>query len=135
MSALMGCWEYDGQLSHNGYGRHDSWANRQLGLPRTVATHRAAYEVIVGLIPDGLDLDHLCRNRACYNPWHLEPVTRKENIQRAVPFGTFGKRGRQTTQCPRGHEYSEQNTLVNNRGSRVCRECNRLRCAARRDTA
>lgn len=71
-----GCWRWQGSLNHAGYGRiklRDRWQ----------AIHRAVYEAHRGPIPDGLELDHLCRNRACVNPDHLEPVARQENIRRA----------------------------------------------------
>lgn len=69
------CWTHTGYVMPNGYGQV-----RVAG--KTMLVHRAAYEILVGPIPAGLDLDHLCRNRACYNPDHLEPVTRKENLRR-----------------------------------------------------
>ncbi len=70
-----GCWLWTGALN-GGYGRiHHSPG-------RVLYTHRAAYELLVGPVPEGMDLDHLCRNRACCNPDHLEPVTRRENLLR-----------------------------------------------------
>lgn len=88
--------------------------------------HRAAYELYVGPIPDGLDLDHVydrgCRSRRCCNPAHLEPVTRQENILR---------RTRRITHCPKGHEYSESNTRLRPSASgginRQCRVCEAAR--------
>lgn len=78
-----GCWEYQGHLN-GGYGRFK-------GLDGKLAyAHRVSYEVRVGRVPDGLFLDHLCRNRCCINPAHLEPVTNAENIRR----GLAGKGGR-----------------------------------------
>jgi hypothetical protein len=70
------CWVYDGHVDKWGYGRtyHDG---------RTVSVHRASYEAMVGPLPSGLELDHVCRNPACYNPSHLEPVTRSENVRRS----------------------------------------------------
>lgn len=68
-----GCVEWVGQITGGGYGRYRGWM-----------AHRIAYEADVGPIPAGLDIDHLCRNRRCINPAHLEPVTRKENLRRGV---------------------------------------------------
>ena len=73
-----GCWIFTGALSAAGYGVV-SRGGRGEG---NVFTHRATYEHFIAEIPAGLDLDHLCRVRACCNPWHLEPVTRKENVLR-----------------------------------------------------
>lgn len=72
-----GCVEFTGHLGHGGYGRMR--VNGQY-----VLTHRLAYEMFVGPIPDGLTLDHLCRNPACCYPLHLEPVTNAENVRRAL---------------------------------------------------
>jgi hypothetical protein len=93
------------------------------GKKQKLSTHRLAYEAERGPIPAGLVLDHLCRNPACCNPDHLEPVTQKENMRR----GSFGSR----THCKHGHEYTPENTYLLARG-RQCRECRRLAVAARR---
>lgn len=107
-----GCWLWLGYLDRKGYGRFS------LGHKNRIA-HRIAYEHYIGPIPDGLPLDHLCRNRACVNPAHLEPVTTKVNNSRMVPNN--GKAAR--THCPQGHLLAGDNLKVNKRGHRVCREC------------
>ena len=107
-----GCWVYP-SLNWAGYGR--IWTGPG---PRRQVTHRVAYEAVKGPIPPGLDLDHLCRNRACCNPDHLEPVTRAENVDRGE--------GRRRTHCPAGHPYSPENTFLHH-GKPACRECNRIR--------
>lgn len=109
-----GCWRWTGMLDGSGYGRFI------IKKPKVVPAHRYAYELLVGQIPAGLQLDHLCRNRACVNPAHLEPVTNQENTLR-------GLRGRMVTSCAHGHEYTETNTIHRPNGRRGCRECSRLR--------
>lgn len=89
--------------------------------------HKFAYQYVIGLIPDGLTLDHLCTVRHCVNPAHLEPVTMKENLMRGNGFGAKNAR---KTHCHRGHEFTPENTLTIN-GRRVCRPCNRLRLRER----
>ena len=81
---------------------------------RSVQAHRAMWELMIGPIPPGLDLDHLCRNRACVNLAHLEPVTRRENLQRGRNWN------REKVACPRGHPYD---TVVS--GQRKCGRCQR----------
>ena len=92
--------------------------------------HRALYERVIGPVPDGLELDHLCRNRACINPAHLEAVTHKENVRRGqlskVQKARTGPRpytkNARKTHCPKGHEYNEENT-IRWRNKRNCRTC------------
>jgi hypothetical protein len=87
---------------------------------RMVPAHRWAYETIVGSIPEGLELDHLCRNPSCVNPGHLEPVPHRENLARGIGNGS-------KTHCPKGHAYSPENTYTGPNGNRGCRTCRRNR--------
>lgn len=91
---------------------------------KSIKAHRFAYELLVGPIPDGLTLDHLCRNTACVNPAHLEPVSHRENVLRGD--GLTARRARQT-HCKRGHEFTTENTYVTAIGQRKCRTCTRER--------
>lgn len=88
-----------------------------------VRAHRAMYEEVVGKVPDGASLDHLCRNPGCVNPPHLEPVTHTENVRR----GHSGYRNKAKVSCPSGHAYDEANTRVSVEGWRRCRVCDRER--------
>ena len=110
------CWEWSKGLNANGYGTFH--AQR-----RTHAAHRHAWEILVGPIPEGLVLDHLCRNRACVNPDHLEPVSHVENVMRG--YGAMARHARMDT-CKRGHEFTPENTY-HYRTSRFCRACRKIR--------
>lgn len=147
-----GCWQWiGGRLDPDGYGRL-----RVNG--RLWKAHRYAYENTRGPIPDGLVIDHLCRNRACVNPDHMEPVTIAENVLRGLdalrarrlaeidPARVQLRASRPTgspvpaserTACPQGHPYSEENTAYERSGARRCRTCRRtqVREAQRRHRA
>lgn len=113
-----GCWEFLGARSF-GYGVVGAGGRGE----GTSLTHRVTYQHFIGEVPTGLDLDHLCRNRACCNPWHLDPVTRLVNVAR----GEMGGR----THCVHGHEYTPENTSRHN-GSRRCLTCHRNQERARK---
>jgi hypothetical protein len=113
------CLIFTGSLRGSGYGQ--IWMRE---AQRSVEAHRVAYELFVGAIPDGMQIDHLCRNKLCVNPAHLEVVTPRENTLR-------GLKGRMVTECVHGHPYDEANTFWTREGRRRCRECSRLRCANR----
>jgi len=104
------CWLWLAGVTHNGYGQITFDGKHSLA-------HRFVYELLVGPVPPGLQLDHLCRTRNCCNPAHLEPVTPKENSQRGT---------RLITHCPKGHEYTVENTYLH-QGRRHCRQCDRDR--------
>jgi len=108
-----GCWNWTGFIHPNGYGCFS------IGR-RTTAVHRASYLEFVGPIPAGYDIDHLCRNRRCCNPAHLEAVTRAENVRRAPRPKYILK-----THCVHGHPYDEANTgwRKDRPGARYCRAC------------
>jgi hypothetical protein len=117
-----GCWLWAGAWSwQTGYGFIADDAGKQ------ELAHRVAYRLFTGPIPEGLELDHLCRVRCCVNPAHLEAVTRKINIRRGNTGKTAAQRQLAKTHCKAGHPYSEENTIRKpgreGRGRRLCRIC------------
>ena len=111
------CWQWIGNIQTGGYGQ--TYID---GKPRLA--HRVVWETLVGKIPENLELDHLCRNSACVNPDHLEPVTHRENVRRGVAGGSANKA---KTHCKHGHPFSGDNLIIEKRSSvfrrRRCRTC------------
>ena len=116
------CWLWTATTCQAGYGRF--WLDGRLE-----GAHRVAYELMVGPIPDGLHIDHLCRIPACVNPDHLEPVEPAENTRRGyvglIPGKIRGDQQRAKTHCPHGHPFAGDNLYVSPRGHRTCKTCRR----------
>jgi ribosomal protein S14 len=116
-----GCWEWTGIRNQRGYGYFVPDNSRELrrnGVAKRVSAHRWAYEFVTGKVPEGLELDHLCRNHSCVNPAHLEPVTHRENVRRGLAAAV-----RRRATCGRcGQPW----THYNKKGWGVCRPCMRF---------
>ena len=109
------CWLWTASVNKSGYGQFGSHSHK-------FAAHRFSFELHKGPIPDGLELDHLCRNRLCVNPAHLEPVTTRTNLMRGVSFSAKNHAKRE---CLRGHAFSGDNLRFAPDGHRRCRACER----------
>lgn len=112
------CWLWNGAREHHGHGMFNLGADQGR---RPVRSHRFAYEALVGPIPDGLELDHLCRNPPCVNPDHLEPVTHAENMRRGyAPQYVTRRRGT----CASGHDIDDDTKVfISKTGRRTCKVC------------
>ena|SRR5665647_3502531 len=110
------CWNWNGCVTTNGYGmvRHRGKGMRP---------HRVVFEFLGTPVPDDMTVDHLCRNKLCCNPAHLEVVTNATNVRRWADS---------ITECPQGHLYNEANTYIDKRGYRSCKTCAVARLRARR---
>jgi hypothetical protein len=115
-----GCWEWLGARTPYGYGNFGWEGHNGMGL-----SHRFAYESLIGKVPKGKELDHLCKNKWCVNPKHLEPVTHQENMMRGYSSDYIKLRRRLKARCPHGHLFTKNNTKINYRGARVCKTCER----------
>lgn len=117
------CWLWIGAKQSGGYGRFKAEGGR---AGKVVLVHRWTYEHFVGPIPDGLTIDHLCRNTSCVNPAHMEPVTREVNAWR-------GNTNKDKTHCAYGHELTPENVYVAPKRptTRDCRKCRKARRRAR----
>lgn len=104
------CWYWAGTLIADGYG-HFCWKGKK------ILAHRMMYEISYGPIPSGMVIDHLCRNRRCVCPWHLEPVTPRENALRGISFTAVNAK---KAACPAGHPYD---LVYKSNGGRGCRQC------------
>ncbi len=124
------CWLWTAGLDAHGYGLFSDIRMTNLRGRAARAAHRWSYEHFVGPVPEGLDLDHLCRVRNCVRPDHLEPVTRRENLLRSPLTRTTINAAK--THCPQGHEYTPENTYLRpDDGSRQCCKCRKMRNDAR----
>ena len=113
-----GCWRFTTtQMTKGGYAWFQARGQRFLA-------HRYSYEKFVGPIPEGLQLDHLCRVRNCVNPEHLEPVTCRENLLRGNTLNAMNAR---KTHCVNGHEFTPENTKYRPDGRRRCAACSKAR--------
>ncbi len=111
-----GCWEWTGTVLGDGYGQFSIW---RVGA---FMSHRLAYSLLVSNVPTDMQIDHLCRNRSCCNPDHLQPVSGITNMRRGYsPFGINAKK----THCKNGHEFTPENTFYfpSQNGKRTCRAC------------
>jgi hypothetical protein len=111
-----GCWNWTGFRILSGYGKF--YFDGAVGY-----AHRYSYMTFRGEIPDTLQIDHLCRNRSCVNPFHLEAVTVSENALRSPFKDRCGAIHRAKTHCPAGHPYSGHNLFIDKKGARNCRKC------------
>lgn len=123
ISFAKGCWKWLGHKHNEGYGLIKKGN-------KSYRVHRIMYELLVGTIPAGMELDHLCRNTSCVNPKHMEVVTGRENILRSEC--PPAKNARKTT-CLRGHLFSEDNIYKLKDGSRACKTCDKMRHRARQN--
>ena len=115
------CWDWSGYKTSNGYGQIQAVRG---GVRHIFMPHRIVYEAVNGAIPEGMEIDHLCRNRSCINPVHMRVVTSKENT--LCGFSPAAVNGRKT-HCIRGHALNGNNLRMRRNGKRTCNECVRIK--------
>ncbi|MDP2662690.1 MAG: HNH endonuclease signature motif containing protein [Dehalococcoidia bacterium] len=122
-----GCWEWSG--GHTGFnGGYGGYALISIKTDvgwKSYLAHRFSYETFVGLIPEGKELDHICRNHGCVNYEHVEPVTHSVNVLRGDSPAILAAQNQAITHCPKGHPYDEENTVFVKNGARRCGACHR----------
>ena len=123
---VNGCWAWTAKKTPNGYGQF-TVGYRAESTQKLVYAHRWVYEQVYGSIPLDYEIDHLCRNRLCVNPYHLEAVTHSVNVLR----GDMPKIRRNRTHCPHGHPYIDGNIYWTKNGDRTCATCVKRRSLAR----
>lgn len=121
-----GCWLWEGWKNKEGYGY---MCVTDGGRRRPFGAHRLSWAIYRGPIADGMVIDHLCRNRACVNPDHMEVVANAENVRRGVSIFAENRR---KTHCKRGHAFDTDNTRLFPDGHRACKACERIASAKRR---
>lgn len=120
---INSCWIWKSTITPTGYGHFSTGGTNQREL-----AHRFSYELHKGKIPERLVVDHLCRNRSCVNPDHLQIVTQQENVLRGIGAAAINAR---KTHCVKGHSFEEM-AYVNHKGQRICNECKRIATRIRR---
>jgi len=134
---VTACWLWKASRQNKGYGQ----VMRKVdGRWRLLLAHRFIYELLVGPIPLGMELNHICHQRGCVNPGHLEVVTHRENMLAAGssvgrPLRAVNARSSARTECPRGHAFTAENTGRKRDGSRRCKTCDREYAARQRAAA
>lgn len=118
-----GCWQWDGGLTKNGYANIYIGRDPATGKKIKDYTHRISYKHYKGEIPAGKEPDHLCRNRACFNPDHLEAVTRSVNTRRGDLARVIRAKFAKQTECKNGHSFSGSNLYLRPTGGRACNAC------------
>lgn len=114
------CWLWRAAIDRYGYGKFNLNG-------KVIAAHRAAWELLRGPIPEGMEIDHLCRVRNCVRPDHLEPVSKTVNCYRGESFAAENRR---KTHCSKGHPLAGSNVRITAKGYRICKQCDALRTKA-----